>query len=192
MIDRSVRQIKETGLPFFIWNEQLQKGSTFGERLANAVDAVFQKGFQKVVVMGNDCLSLTSYHIQSAARSLACNDAVLAPTKKGGVYLIGLTKNKFDKKSFIDIRWQCSSTCHDLQAWLSGNQIHTLPLKDDVNNYGDLLQQLQKLLKNNSVRLFIETILALSRIKFFGKFIFIRLIRPQYSFGITAPPSPFA
>lgn len=192
LIDRSVHQLKETRLPFFVWNEQLQHGSTFGEKLAGAVDAIFQKGFQKVLVVGNDCLALTSQQIKRAALSLECNDAVIAPTKKGGVYLLGLTEKTFDKKSFVNIRWQTSSTCQDLLALMSGQQICTLPLKDDVNSYADLRQQINLLLKNNPVRIFIENMLTPSQSKLFSTLSFLYHRQPQYSFGSKAPPAFFA
>ena len=163
LIDRSAQQLKATRLPFFVWNEQLQHGSTFGEKLAGAVDAIFQKGFQKVLVLGNDCLALTSQQIKRAALSLDCNDAVLASTKKGGVYLIGLTKKTFNKKNFIDIRWQTSLTYQDLLTSMAGQHICKLPLKDDVNDYADLRQQINLLLRNNPVRILVENMLTLSQ-----------------------------
>lgn len=167
----------------------MQQGSTFGEKLANAIDSVFQKGFQKIIVIGNDCLTLTSHQINKAASGLIDNDAVIAPTCKGGVYLLGITKSLFDKQGFINVRWQTSSTCQDLLTLMAGQQVFRLPIQDDVNSYVDLRKQLTLLIKNSALRIFLDGLISLTHIRYFRISDLIVSPQPQYSFGLKAPPA---
>ena len=47
---------QSSGLPVYVVGSNLQHGANFGEKLANAFDFVFQKGYEKVISVGNDCL----------------------------------------------------------------------------------------------------------------------------------------
>ena len=160
MIDRSVTVAKGSKLPFYIWDETKQSGETFGERLANAVEEIFKKGHQKILVIGNDCLHLSHKHILLAKNALQYQDTLVAPTKKGGAYLIGLTKNSFNKESFSGIRWQTVFTCQDLFNLYSPSAVCGLPVLDDVNDFTDLKNQLTGLLQFDTFRCFIQSIIA--------------------------------
>ena len=60
-LNKQVRNtVQATGLPYFVIDSTSQKGDNFGERLTNAMASVFIKGFERVVVIGNDCLSIDS------------------------------------------------------------------------------------------------------------------------------------
>ncbi|MEO7394526.1 MAG: DUF2064 domain-containing protein, partial [Chitinophagaceae bacterium] len=188
IIERSILLAKNSGLPFFVWDEKLQRGDSFGERLANGISSVFQKGFEKIIVIGNDCLTLHSVHIHQAAGALQSNEYVLAPTKKGGTYLIGLTQKSFNKESFTTIRWQSSFANNDLEKLFSNSVFH-LPVKDDVNNFNDLREQVSHLLKADALRMYVESIIA-SLKKYFPVFAnrnFCVILR--FLFGLKAPPA---
>ncbi len=174
-------------MPFFVWDEQLQQGNGFGERLANAIESVLKKGFEKVIVIGNDCLTLNSVHIHEAVIALQSHEHVLAPTKKGGSYLIGLTQKSFNKELFTTIRWQSSFTNNDLDKLFSFSVFH-LPVQDDVNNYNDLREQVSHLITADTIRMYVVSIIA----SFYNKavcnsnFFFNNLTSAS---GLRAPPA---
>ncbi|HEV8079155.1 MAG TPA: DUF2064 domain-containing protein [Chitinophagaceae bacterium] len=187
IIERSILLAKNSGLPFFVWDEKLQHGDCFGERLANAIAAVFEKGFEKIVVIGNDCLTLNSVHIHQAVVALQSHEYVLAPTKKGGTYLIGLTQNNFNYKAFTSIRWQSSFVYNDLQE-LFLFSVFQLPLQDDVNNFEDLRKQVSLLIKADALRMYVVSIVASIK-KYFPVFTNrIATFIFRFLFGLKAPP----
>ncbi len=159
IIDRSIVLAKNSGLPFFVWDEKLQHGNCFGEKLANAIAGVFEKGFEKIIVIGNDCLTLRSTHIHRATVALQSHKYVLAPTKKGGTYLIGLTQNNFNYKAFTSLRWQSSFVYKDLQG-LFLSPVFELPMQDDVNNFNDLRKQVSLLIKADALQMYVVSIIA--------------------------------
>lgn len=187
MIDRSIQVASRSGLPFFVWDEALQSGTTFGEKLANAIEAIFQKGFPKVIVIGNDCLSLKSSHIRQAALALHTHESVVAPTKRGGAYLIGLTQNSFDKKRFEEVRWQSSLACQDLLQLCPAPSVFQLPLLNDVNDFMDLQKQVSVLSKDDPFRSYAERMMA-SRPTYFSLLQYATTFNYPYFFGLTAPP----
>lgn len=132
-----------TGLAFFIIDEKKQQGDSFGEKLSNAIGVVHGKGFEKVIVIGNDCLQLHSKKILAAATALVSHDQVLMPTAKGGVSLIGLNKSKFDSDVFTALPWQTEIVFEAL------NRLHqdtsVLSTADDVNDLNDLKKNLKHL-----------------------------------------------
>ncbi|MEO5783638.1 MAG: DUF2064 domain-containing protein [Ginsengibacter sp.] len=187
IIDRSIVLAKNSGLPFFIWDDKLQHGDCFGERLAHAVAAVFEKGFEKLIVIGNDCLQLTALHIQHAESQLEIYDHVLAPTKKGGAYLIGLTQKSFNKETFTTIRWQSSFAYNDLEKLFSFSVFH-LPVLDDVNDFDDLRKQIFYLSKIDSLSIYLISIIA-SITKYFTRIAYLNSpFSLRFLFRLKAPP----
>ena len=187
IIDRSILSAKNTGLPFFVWDEKLQRGNYFGERLANAIVAVFEKGFEKIIVIGNDCPQLTSSHIQQAALKLEKYDEVLAPTKKGGAYLIGLTQKTFNKEIFSTVRWQSSYAYNDLEKLFYFSVFH-LPMLDDVNDFDDLRKQIFYLSKIDALSIYLISIIA-SIPKYFTSIAYLNSpFSVRFLFRLKAPP----
>ncbi len=187
IINRSIVLAKNSGLPFFVWDEKLQHGDCFGERISNAVDSVFKKGFNKIVVIGNDCLTLTKVHIIKAVDALQSHESVIAPTKKSGAYLIGLTQKSFNKNSFTTIRWQSSFTYNDLQE-LFGVDVFQMPVLDDVNNFNDLQKEILHLLKFDLLRIYTTSIIASLYNAYQKRLSFFQLNLVVGFSGLRAPP----
>lgn len=137
MNDRVLKTIQKTNLPFFHSDETNQSGNTFGEKLANAVEQIFSKGFEKVIVIGNDCPELKSVHLIEAASQLLTNDLVLGANYKGGAYLIGVTKSALNIEDFKTIKWQTTAVFTELKVLSQEKTLAILPSFNDCNTAYD-------------------------------------------------------
>lgn len=104
----------KTQLPYFHFSEEQQIGNTFGERFSNAIQAVFEKGYEQVITIGNDTPQLKTFHILEAEKQLHSNKSVLGPSADGGFYLMGLHKSQFDAFAFEQLAWQTSNLSKQL------------------------------------------------------------------------------
>lgn len=102
-------EVKKTQLPYFHINETQQDGVSFGVRFSNAIQMVFDKGYNRIITIGNDSPHLTSSHIEEAILALQNEDLVIGPSSDGGFYLMGLHRNDFNKANFEKLSWQTSS-----------------------------------------------------------------------------------
>jgi len=136
--DMVLKTIEKTKLPYFISNENNQVGSTFGEKITHSIKAIFTKGFEKVIVVGNDCIELNSQYLLRAQLDLQMNDLVIGSDYSGGAYLIGVTKSKFNADSFENIPWQTKSVLTALQSLYKTQAIAFLPCLNDCSNAFDL------------------------------------------------------
>src|SRR6266849_9744442 len=71
-----------------------QRGEGFGERLALAVEDLFQIGFASVCLIDSDSPTIPAKSYADAARILSMPGecVVLGPSDDGGYYLVGLNK----------------------------------------------------------------------------------------------------
>ena len=144
LISRSKKVAKESKLPLFIHTEKEQTGNSFGEKIHDSISSIFDRGFENLIIIGNDCLQLSSQHILAAAGELNFYDQVFAPTKKGGVSILGLKKSSFSTE-LQNVRWQTELTFQDL-CDLAGKKnfsVCHLPLLDDVNYSHELRHHLK-------------------------------------------------
>lgn len=78
------------------WNgyeKQLQRSpADLGERMLDAFRREFAAGAERIVIIGSDCLALTSDHIRLAFDALSQADIVIGPATDGGYYLLGMTQ----------------------------------------------------------------------------------------------------
>jgi rSAM/selenodomain-associated transferase 1 len=81
-----------------------QWGRTLGNRMANAIKYVKDKGYKKVLLMGTDIPHVKKEDIYYAIKALDTTDICLGPTYDGGYYIVGM-KN-FHEEIFEDnIKW---------------------------------------------------------------------------------------
>lgn len=132
LFDHTLEKIQCCQLPYFHFSEREQRGSSFGEKLANAINAVFNKGFDHVITIGADCPELTPRDILEADKALNIHQAVLGPAKDGGLYLIGLTSEAFDPEKFKKIHWCSGNDCEELRS-VVGERVRMLRTKRDVD-----------------------------------------------------------
>lgn len=127
---------KSTGLTYFIVNEQLQEGADFASRLDSAFQYVFDKGFDEIISIGNDCLGLTKAQILAAALDLKQQDFVIGPTQRGGLYLFGLNIEAYRKLDFQDLPWQTNQlfTCLEQRLRFGSFSVKTYALSWEINH----------------------------------------------------------
>ncbi len=128
--------VQKTSMDHYLIDEEQQVGSSFGERLANAFQTVFNEGYDNVIAVGNDCLGLTADDLLHTEDILTYQAAVIGPDLRKGAYLIGMRKNAFDFDRFIKLPWQSKSTFHALTEYFS--EYFLLELKSDFNEIDDL------------------------------------------------------
>ena len=163
----SVNKSHQRKLPYIVISENQQTGNNFGERFANAIRSAFERGFQHVITIGNDCPTLTAADISKAEKQLRKGNAILGPAKDGGVYLIGLTESLFNPDKFKNLSWQTSNVFLELSnyfAELKSKRIQ-LQLKGDIDdqeelyhflsaeNKSELAEAFKKILLGNSPKI---------------------------------------
>lgn len=85
------------------YDKKLQSGDDLGQRMAAAFEAEFAAGADRVVIIGSDCLAITSDLIDLAFAALDQADVVIGPATDGGYYLLGTkTMHPF---LFSDMPW---------------------------------------------------------------------------------------
>lgn len=155
LIRHSTATARKSGLPVFTCFSTDQSGDQFGERLANAIEAVYARGFSKVIAIGNDCPVLSPGMLRDAAARLETQGMIMGPAADGGVYLLGLDRDTYQRKRFLALPWQTG----DLQnAWQdyageASASICWLETCSDIDQQADFYAFLkQSHLKNSLVR----------------------------------------
>lgn len=110
------------------FEKKLQNGMDLGEKMLDAFIEVLSY-HQKAIIIGSDCIYLTSDIIKQAFDALDHNDCVIGPAKDGGYYLLGMKKLQMDL--FINVPWS------------SGNEFQIT--KDRIINHGNRLFELETL-----------------------------------------------
>ena len=134
--NRTLSTAKNTGLPLIESYSDQQKGRTFSERLLNELQLVANKGFEKVIIIGNDTPNLSSEDILLAQDQLSQGKHVLGKDKRGGTYLIGLNLSEFDYSLFNRVKWH-SNAVHD-QLLEQLDSVYELTAKTDINHLADI------------------------------------------------------
>lgn len=130
-----------------LWpNEQYQKrvqpSGDLGEKMEAAFAAAFAEGYTAVVIIGSDCLQLTSDIILKAYHELEQQDVVIGPALDGGYYLLGM--KQLHPELFRNKHW---STAHVFPDTLRDvEHLHLsyalLPRLSDVDYVEDLDKRL--------------------------------------------------
>lgn len=132
--------IRQTEIPYFHFTEAEQEGNSFGERFVNAIQYIFNKGFDRVITIGNDTPQLRPADILKADRELGPNNCILGPSKDGGFYLLGLHKSHFNSDQFLALPWQTSRLLRNISRLFQGLNIRVVKQRVllDLDNLGDL------------------------------------------------------
>lgn len=110
-----------------------QSGGDLGERLERAFTFVFSLGFERVAVIGTDCLEIDAAIFQETWTALGRKDVVLGPTEDGGYYLMALSKPC--PALFRGISWSTDKVLAESRAAAERENlsVHLLPVRIDVD-----------------------------------------------------------
>lgn len=136
---QTLQKVQKTGIPYIISSEKEQVGTTFGERFTNAIQSVFDKGYEQIITLGNDTPHLQSQQILQTVQQLKTNDIVLGPSLDGGFYMMGLRKSQFNRKTFLKLPWQTSELTRSISRVISAKKIRlfTLEVLKDIDSVAD-------------------------------------------------------
>lgn len=117
LIQHTLQEAYASTLPVLRLFTGSQHGETFGERFANAIESGFEAGFERLIICGTDTPDLTSEQFLSVAAKLNTHQLILGPSADGGVYLIGIHRQAYNRKSFLEIPWLTARVCDALVAY---------------------------------------------------------------------------
>lgn len=140
LIKKAEEVAMSSKLPFFHFHEGKQIGNTFGERIANAYQELFNQGFGAVIAIGNDSPGQECIDWDQAVSNLNAGNCVLGPSQRGGAYFIGITKEIFQQTSFAQLPWQTNLLFATLEAYCSTDSYrpNIIPCLHDANSAKDL------------------------------------------------------
>lgn len=164
LITHTADRINETGFPVRVFNSASQQGHTFGEKLGNAFQAVFDEGFEHVIAIGNDCLQLTSQTIEHTGFLLQEQHLVAGPSADGGTYLLGISRKAYHKQSFISLDWESKNLFSDFVRYghALGIDVTKLATLADIDDARSLQRFIQGTYKAAYFRLVIALVSILA------------------------------
>ena len=117
-----------------------QKGKDLGEKMLNAVQWLFEKGYRRIVLIGADSPDLPADYIKDAFLKLNTHELVIGPAADGGYYLIGM--NGTLDIIFKGIKWGSSNVMQDTVsiAEKEGINYFLLPQWYDIDDIESLRQ----------------------------------------------------
>lgn len=122
-----------------LFEKKIQKGADLGERMHQAFDTAFDKGYKKVLILGSDLFDLTSSLITSAFEALDSYDISIGPSLDGGYYLLGM--KKLHPEVFKNKKWGTDSVLENTLKDLRKQNIKHLKVLNDIDTLEDLQQQ---------------------------------------------------
>lgn len=132
-----------------LWSEgnfqkAVQEGEGLGERMLDAFEKAFSKGYQKVIIIGSDSLDITTELIEEAIDKLNNHDVVIGPSEDGGYYLLGM--KKLYPPLFKNKKWSTESVFIDTIEDIMNLGIthYNLPTYSDIDTENDWNKALKK------------------------------------------------
>ncbi len=130
--------------PNTIYNKKNQLGNNLGERMHNAFNELFAAGYQKVFIIGSDCLELNAAIINQGSKELETSDVVIGPARDGGYYFLGM--KKIHTALFENIDWSTEKVLTQTIAVCDNKQFPytLLPVLNDIDEEADWLKALEQ------------------------------------------------
>lgn len=116
-----------------------QEGESLGDRMRNAFDWGFGRGFQRVVLIGSDAPTLPTDFIRQAFDHLHHLPRVIGPSRDGGYYLIGSRPPLADL--FSGVPWGSDQVLVETLQKVNAQKLDCalLPFWYDIDRPADLI-----------------------------------------------------
>ena len=116
----------------------VQSGTDLGERMKNAFQDGFNKGYSKIIGVGTDLPDLKAEIMKEGLDALSSTDTVFGPSEDGGYYLIGM--DRMYPQVFTNKPWSTDSLLELTIQELETQQISSTLLQElnDVDTIEDL------------------------------------------------------
>ena len=134
--------------PTELFHKLVQDESTdLGQKMFSAFIHLQKKGYKKVLIVGSDCLELSTEIITSAWEALETNPAVIGPAEDGGYYAIGFRftgenacSNQTLSSVFLGKQWSHHAVFDEACDALKQQQkeFSLLPTLNDVDEEEDV------------------------------------------------------
>ncbi len=194
LIAKTQKEIKKSKIDSFNFFSEMQIGDSFGARICNAIEAVFSKGYENIIVLGNDCPELTAKHLNKADQILNSGKQVLGKDKRGGAWLLGISKSSFDTDTFHNLDWESENFANSFQEnTLASNGLFCFPeILSDINSVSELFYFLQSQKDNSKLVIQIKQILNDCKV------IFVEFVHRSvktyfcFNFNFRGPPYQFS
>lgn len=121
------------------YDKHLQKGEDLGAKMQQAFEAEFNHADQ-VVIIGSDCGTITTDHINRAFDLLDESDVAIGPAEDGGFYLLGLCRPM--PFLFEDKAWGTAEVLPALSKDFEQHNliVASLPVLNDIDTEEDLVR----------------------------------------------------
>lgn len=172
-------------IPFF---SNKQQGAYFGERFTHAIENAFASGYDRLIICGTDTPHITSGQFNEVAQKLNDHQLVLGPSVDGGVYLIGLHKQAYNKEEFIKIDWNSHLVFQQLNSY-AGHLSLSLFIDEkapDIDHVNALYQSAQS---HHWLSIFLQQLFSLfKRVTFSFHHISPIYLHPTTVASLRGPP----
>lgn len=196
LIKQTLATARQTQIPVFISSGEEFAVTDFGPKLTAAVSSIFEKGYKNLLIIGNDCPTITPSLLSTAQAALETQPMVLGPAADGGVYLIGLTQAAFHKNAFAGLPWLTGQVFESLQQYASGLglPVASLPVHQDIDTAADLQKIILRFGASNLFIKKIKSILASPDEYYLRYFTKVYSFKNNLNLPNRAPPffSPFS
>lgn len=122
-----------------------QRGADLGERMANAFGEMFERGYEKVAIIGTDCTGMDNAFIDEMFERLEKQDFILGPSNDGGYYLLAMKET--NPWIFEDVDWSTNSVLETTLDKIDMRELKVYELEEkmDVDTPEDLVEYQQSL-----------------------------------------------
>jgi rSAM/selenodomain-associated transferase 1 len=120
------------------YTKKLQDGEGLGARMENAFREIFNKEYDKAIIIGTDCPEITTDMLRHAFKQLKSHEVVIGPAQDGGYYLLGM--RQWYPSLFRDISWSTGQVLKQTIEKIENRSAtySLLPVLSDVDKLEDL------------------------------------------------------
>jgi uncharacterized protein len=117
LIQHTLSEARKSSLPVIPFFTDQQQGTSFADRFNHAIENAFALGFDRLIICGTDSPNINRNQFNQVVQKLNGHQLVLGPSADGGVYLIGIHKEAYQKEAFAQITWLTDTVFSQLKLY---------------------------------------------------------------------------